>query len=77
MSICVNCTSNTSEDIEIVGQIVKIRLKTKDLSGVYLECIKYEIFLKYLRFSFKGLMVSELNILENLYKLIVKISPLY
>lgn len=44
MSICVNCTSNTPEDIEIVGQIVKIRLKTKDLSGFYLECIRYEIF---------------------------------
>ena len=40
MSICVNCTSNTSEDIEIVGQIVKIRLKTM-LEG-YLELLNNE-----------------------------------
>ncbi|XP_065226562.1 integrator complex subunit 1 [Planococcus citri] len=40
MSVCVNCISNTQEDIDIIAQIVKIRLKTKDLSGFYLECIK-------------------------------------
>lgn len=44
MSVCVNCTSNTQRDVEIVASIVKIRLKTKDLSAFYFACIRWLFF---------------------------------
>lgn len=40
MAVCVNCTSNTQRDVEIVASIVKIKLKVKDLHGFYLSCIR-------------------------------------
>jgi hypothetical protein len=41
MTVCVNCTSNTPRDIDIVAYIVKIKLKVKDLHVFYLACIRY------------------------------------
>lgn len=40
MYICVNCSSHTQRDIEVMINIIKIRLKTKALMNFYLSSIK-------------------------------------
>lgn len=40
MSLCVNCTAHTIKDVEIISNLIKMRLKTKALSNYYLQCIK-------------------------------------
>lgn len=41
MSVCVNCSSHTQRDVEVISHLVKIRLKTKALINLYLSCIRY------------------------------------
>ena len=38
--ICYNCTSHTNRDIEVISQLVKIRLKTKAVINLYLNGVK-------------------------------------
>uniref|UniRef100_A0A023EZS6 Uncharacterized protein n=1 Tax=Triatoma infestans TaxID=30076 RepID=A0A023EZS6_TRIIF len=40
MSLCVNCTSHTIKDVEVISCLIKMRLKTKALSNYYLSCIR-------------------------------------
>lgn len=40
MSLCVNCTAHSIKDVEIISNLIKMRLKTKALSNYYLQCIK-------------------------------------
>src|SRR5258705_4298166 len=40
MSLCMNCDTHLQSDIEVVSQLVKIRLKTKPLIQLYLSCIR-------------------------------------
>ncbi|KAJ9601644.1 hypothetical protein L9F63_000177 [Diploptera punctata] len=40
MSICLNCSTHTQRDIEVISHLVKIRLKTKALINLYLSCIR-------------------------------------
>jgi integrator complex subunit 1 len=47
MSVCLNCSTHTQRDVEVISQLVKIRLKTKALINLYLSCIRYsELVLK-------------------------------
>ena len=38
--ICYNCTSHTHKDIEVISQLVKMRLKTKAVINLYLNGVK-------------------------------------
>lgn len=38
--ICYNCTSHTQRDVEVISQLVKIRLKTKAVINLYLNGVK-------------------------------------
>lgn len=40
MYVCVNCSTHTQRDIEVMSNIIKIRLKTKALINFYLSSIK-------------------------------------
>ncbi|XP_074109265.1 integrator complex subunit 1 [Cotesia typhae] len=38
--ICFNCTTHTQRDVEVISQLVKLRLKTKAVVNLYLNGIK-------------------------------------
>lgn len=38
--ICYNCTSHTQKDVEVISQLVKMRLKTKSVINLYLNGVK-------------------------------------
>ncbi|XP_008559998.1 integrator complex subunit 1 [Microplitis demolitor] len=38
--ICYNCTTHTQRDVEVISQLVKLRLKTKAVVNLYLNGIK-------------------------------------
>lgn len=38
--ICYNCTSHTQRDVEVISQLVKMRLKTKAVINIYLNGVK-------------------------------------
>ncbi|ELT96897.1 hypothetical protein CAPTEDRAFT_224526 [Capitella teleta] len=40
MSVCMNCDQNSSQDVDVMSQISKIRMKTKNLINHYMLCIK-------------------------------------
>lgn len=40
MSVALNCNTHTSDDIDVIGNLVKMRLKTKPLANHYISCIK-------------------------------------
>ncbi|XP_067009610.2 integrator complex subunit 1 [Anabrus simplex] len=40
MAVCLNCTTHTQKDVEVVSHLVKIRLKTKALINLYLAGIR-------------------------------------
>lgn len=41
MSVCMNCTTHSVEDVEVIANIVKMRLKAKPVANQYIQCIKY------------------------------------
>ncbi|CAH0389258.1 unnamed protein product [Bemisia tabaci] len=40
MAVCVNCTTHTVKDVEVISGLVKTRLKTKALSSFYTQGIR-------------------------------------
>lgn len=40
MSVALNCNTHTSEDIDVIGNLIKMRLKTKPLANHYISAIK-------------------------------------
>lgn len=38
--VCYNCTSHTQKDVEVISQLVKMRLKTKPVINLYLNSVK-------------------------------------
>ncbi|ESO87352.1 hypothetical protein LOTGIDRAFT_107278 [Lottia gigantea] len=40
MSVCMNCVNHDKADIEVIAQVIKIRLKTKPLINHYLNCVR-------------------------------------
>ncbi|XP_062999601.1 integrator complex subunit 1 [Elgaria multicarinata webbii] len=40
MSICMNCNTHSSEDVEVVSNLIKIRVKPKVLLNHYMLCIR-------------------------------------
>ncbi|XP_049803946.1 integrator complex subunit 1 isoform X1 [Schistocerca nitens] len=40
MAICINCTTHTQRDVEVISHLVKIRIKPKALSNLYLASIR-------------------------------------
>ncbi|XP_012280876.1 integrator complex subunit 1 [Orussus abietinus] len=38
--VCYNCTSHTQRDVEVISQLVKMRLKTKAVINLYLNGVK-------------------------------------
>lgn len=43
MSVCMNCNSHGSEDMDVISHLIKIRLKPKVLLNHYMLCIRYVI----------------------------------
>lgn len=41
MSLALNCNTHSSEDVEVISNLIRIRLKTKPLANHYMNCIKY------------------------------------
>lgn len=40
LSVCLNCNLHNQQDVEVIGYLIKIRLKTKPLISHYLLCIR-------------------------------------
>uniref|UniRef100_A0A8C6XX02 Integrator complex subunit 1 n=1 Tax=Naja naja TaxID=35670 RepID=A0A8C6XX02_NAJNA len=40
MSVCMNCNTHSSEDVEVVSNLIKIRLKPKVLLNQYMLCVR-------------------------------------
>uniref|UniRef100_A0A8C3R092 Integrator complex subunit 1 n=1 Tax=Cyanoderma ruficeps TaxID=181631 RepID=A0A8C3R092_9PASS len=40
MSVCMNCNTHTSEDMEVISNLIKIRLKPKVLLNHYMLCVR-------------------------------------
>ncbi|XP_042293672.1 integrator complex subunit 1 isoform X1 [Sceloporus undulatus] len=40
MSVCMNCNTHSSEDVEVVSNLIKIRLKPKVLLNHYMLCVR-------------------------------------
>ena len=45
MSLALNCNSHSSEDVEAISNLIRMRLKTKPLANHYVNCIKYVFFI--------------------------------
>ena len=43
MSLALNCNSHSSEDVEVISNLIRMRLKTKPLANHYVNCIKYVV----------------------------------
>jgi integrator complex subunit 1 len=43
MSVCMNCNSHGSEDMDVISHLIKIRLKPKVLLNHYMLCIRYAV----------------------------------
>ena len=62
MSLALNCNSHSTEDVEVISNLIRMRLKTKPLANHYVACIKYVHFLEYLiLFSVKPSSGIEVN----------------
>ena len=62
MSLALNCNSHSTEDVEVISNLIRMRLKTKPLANHYVTCIKYVHFLEYLiLFSVKPSSGIEVN----------------
>lgn len=44
MSLALNCNSHSTEDVEVISNLIRMRLKTKPLANHYVACIKYAHF---------------------------------
>lgn len=40
MSVCMNCNTHTSEDMDVISHLIKIRLKPKVLLNHYMLCVR-------------------------------------
>nr|XP_058960995.1 integrator complex subunit 1-like isoform X3 [Pocillopora verrucosa] len=40
MSLALNCNTHSNEDVEVISNLVRMRLKTKPLANHYINCIK-------------------------------------
>jgi len=38
--ICINCNTHSQEDVDLIGQMTKMRLKSKPAITHYLTCVK-------------------------------------
>ena len=41
MSVALNCSSHSLEDVEVISNIIKMRLKTKQLAAHYITCVRF------------------------------------
>ena len=46
MSVCLNCDTHEQEDVEVIGHLIKIRLKTKPLINHYMLSMKWVLIPK-------------------------------
>lgn len=52
MSLCMNCKTHGADDMEVISNLIKIRLKPKVLLNHYMLCVRYSEFLCFPRFIF-------------------------
>ena len=45
MSVALNCNTRSLEDVEVISNIIKMRLKTKQLAGHYITCVRYSVLI--------------------------------
>ena len=45
MSVALNCNTHSLEDVEVISNIIKMRLKTKQLAGHYITCVRYSVLI--------------------------------
>ncbi|XP_017798364.1 PREDICTED: integrator complex subunit 1 [Habropoda laboriosa] len=69
--ICYNCTSHTQRDVEVISQLVKMRLKTKAVINLYLNGVKELIGLhpENLSTILKHTIYNELSTARNPYNM--------
>ena len=51
MSLALNCNTHSNEDVEVISNLVRMRLKTKPLANHYINCIKYVDILADIQYS--------------------------
>ena len=42
MSVVLNCNTHTADDVEVIANLVRMRLKSKAVANQYIACMKYE-----------------------------------
>ncbi|XP_014230547.1 integrator complex subunit 1 [Trichogramma pretiosum] len=65
--VCYNCTTHTQKDMEVINQLVKIRLKTKAVINLYINGVKELISLhpENLSTLFRSTIYNELSVGNN------------
>lgn len=48
MAVCLNCDQNSQQDMDVMSQLSKIRLKTKPLVNHYLHCMRYAVYMYFI-----------------------------
>lgn len=43
MSLCMNCRTHGADDMEVISNLIKIRLKPKVLLNHYMLCVRYPV----------------------------------
>ncbi|XP_070581337.1 integrator complex subunit 1-like isoform X2 [Ptychodera flava] len=64
MSVCLNCNTSLQADVDVIGHLIKIRLKTKPLINHYMMCIR-ELLSQYTENLFTILRHTIYNELSN------------
>lgn len=41
MSLCMNCNTHGTDDMEVISNLIKIRLKPKVLLNHYMLCVRF------------------------------------
>ncbi|KAL4148797.1 hypothetical protein QTP88_002952 [Uroleucon formosanum] len=82
LAVCVNCTSRTQRDFDVISTIVKMRLKTKAMGNFYVSCIKELILLNScnLPIVLKNVVYNEMSTSRNtsnmaIFQVIFKAEP--
>ncbi|KAL5232641.1 hypothetical protein ACI65C_000051 [Semiaphis heraclei] len=82
LAVCVNCTSRTQRDFDVISTIVKMRLKTKAMGNFYVSCIKELISINSsnLPVVLKNVVYNELSTSRNtsnmaIFQVIFKAEP--
>lgn len=82
LAVCVNCTSRSQRDFDVISTIVKMRLKTKAMGNFYVSCIKELILINScnLPVVLKNVVYNEMSTSRNtsnmaIFQVLFKAEP--